>query len=105
MKIKSVLLLGTAGVLALSIGFLNESEKTEVLAKELPKLDSSALEMTDFNNGNQYRVVTATQQEMNEAKDLNITITAGEQHMVENSSDVSGFISQEHGLGFYFKKK
>lgn len=105
MKIKSVLLLGTAGVLAFSIGFLNESEKTDVLAKELPKLDSSVLELTDFDNGDQYRVVTAAEQEMYEAKGRNITITAEEQQMVENSSDVSGFISQEHGLGFYFKKK
>ncbi|WP_042221656.1 hypothetical protein [Oceanobacillus manasiensis] len=103
MKIKSVLLLGTAGVLAFSIGFLSESENAE--AKELPKLDGSALELTDFNNGDQYRVVTATEQEIYEAKGRNITITAEEQHMVENSSDVSGFISQEHGQGFYFKKK
>lgn len=94
MKRRLGLVFGLVGVLALSIGFTN------VLAKE----------QTDVSNGDKIRVVTVEEQELREnkaieGKDLQIVITVEEQNRVENSSDLSGFVPQENGQGFYFIKE
>lgn len=95
MKRKSGLLFGLIGVLALSsIGF------TDVLAKG----------QVDVSDVDKIRVVTVEEQEVREnraieGKDLKTVITAEEQNKVENSSDLSGFVPQENGQGFYFIKE
>ncbi|MEW9674443.1 hypothetical protein [Ammoniphilus sp. 3BR4] len=92
MKRKSAVIIGLVGVLALSIGFMTNFENTEVLAKE---------------DGDQYRVVTVEEQNMREKneKDRTTVITAEEQSMVESSTDLEGFVPQEDGTGFFFKKE
>lgn len=94
MKRKSGLVLGFAGVLAISIGL------TDVLAKG----------QVDVSDGDKYKVVTVEEQEVRENKDIedsDITtvITAEEQKKVENSSALERFVPQEKGTGFYFKKE
>ena len=91
MKRKSVITLGVVGILALSIGFTN------VLAKG--------------QTNDKTRVVTVEEQELRESNrsiesgDLTTVITAEEQNMVENSLDLEGFVPQEEGTGFFFKKE
>lgn len=94
MKRKSGFVFGGIGVLALSIGFTN------VLAKE-PMVVSGE---------DRIRVVTVEEQELYEnraieSKNLEIVITAEEQNRVENSTALSGFVTQENGQGFYFIKE
>ena len=106
MKRKSMFIFGVTGVLALSIAFMTESESTEVLAKEQPKSESV---QADFYIEDQIRVVTVEEQALRENKaikgrDITTVITAEEHNMVENSSALSGFVSQENGPGFYFEK-
>ncbi|MGE8082015.1 hypothetical protein [Peribacillus loiseleuriae] len=86
MKRKSLFIFGVIGVLALSIGFMKDLESTELLAKEQP-ISESVIGQADINNGDQISVITAE-----------------EQNMVENSTDLSGFVSQENGPGFFFEK-
>lgn len=105
MKRKLASVLGFVGVLALSIGFMNDFERTEVLAKEQPISESVLIGQTDVQDGDQYRVVTVEEQEMREKRDVTTVITAEEQSMVENSTDLEGFIPQEDGTGFFFKKE
>ncbi|MCM3617666.1 hypothetical protein M3936_08740 [Sutcliffiella horikoshii] len=94
MKRKSVITLGVVGILALTIGFTN------VLAKG----------QTNIEDGDKTRVVTLEEQKMSESNksiesgDLTTVITAEEQNMVENSLDLEGFVPQEKGTGFFFKK-
>ncbi|MEW9669866.1 hypothetical protein [Ammoniphilus sp. 3BR4] len=104
MKRKLVSVLGFVGVLALSIGFMNDFESTEVLVKEQPISEIASLG-ANIEDGDQYRVVTVEEQEMREKRDVTTVITAEEQEMVENSSTLAGFVPQEKGTGFYFKKE
>ncbi|WP_147294847.1 hypothetical protein [Oceanobacillus chungangensis] len=86
--------LGFIGIFALSTGF------TDVLATG----------QVDVSDRDKIRVVTVEEQEVREnkaieGKDLEIIIIADEQNMVENSSNLSGFVPQENGRGLYFEKK
>ncbi|MGE7602495.1 hypothetical protein ACQKL5_08275 [Peribacillus sp. NPDC097675] len=97
MKGKLILTLGFAGVLAVSIGFTKDLQKTE--ASEVSS------KQTDTN-----KHVTREEQERREGmlvegKDAYTVITVEEQNMVENSSTQQGFVSQENGTGFYFEKE
>ncbi|TFH58045.1 hypothetical protein [Peribacillus frigoritolerans] len=98
MKGKLVLTLGFAGVLAVSIGFAKDLQKTEAPAEVSSK-------QTDT-----YELVTREEHVRREAmvaeeKDVTTVITAEEQNMVENSSAQQGFVPQEIGTGFYFEKE
>ncbi|MGC4378545.1 hypothetical protein WD019_16720 [Fictibacillus sp. Mic-4] len=61
--------------------------------------------------GDVFRVVTKEEQENRErmlspkTEDQKTVITAEEQNIVENSSTLSGFMEQENGQGFFFKKE
>ncbi|MES1038624.1 hypothetical protein [Peribacillus simplex] len=97
MKGKLVLTLGFAEVLAVSIGFAKDLQKTEASAEV-------SLKQTDT-----YKLVTREEQDRREGtvaegKDVTTVITAEEQNMVENSSAQQGFVPQENGTGFYFEK-
>lgn len=109
MKKKAMFIFSVTGVLALSIGLMTASENTEVLAKEQPKSETVVIERANIDNGDQMRVVTAEEQKERENQieegDQYTVITVEEQNMVENSLDVSGFVPQENGTGFYFKKE
>jgi hypothetical protein len=87
MKRKSLFIFGIIGVLTLSIGFMKDFKSTEILAKEQPISENLFKGQADIDNGDQIRVVTVE-----------------EQNMVENSTDLSGFVSQENGSGFFFEK-
>jgi hypothetical protein len=87
MKRKSLLIVSVIGVLALSNGFIKGLESTELLAKEQPILENGFIGQADIDNGDQ-----------------TLVITAEEQNMVENSTALSGFVSQENGPGFFFEK-
>ena len=98
MKGKLILTLGFAGVLALSIGFAKNLEKTEASAEVSSK-------QTDT-----YKLITREEQDHREGmaaegKDVTTVITAEEQNIVENSSAKQGFVPQENGTGFYFTKE
>ncbi|CAH0314187.1 hypothetical protein [Peribacillus sp. Bi134] len=98
MKGKLFLTLGFAGVLAVSIGFAKDLQKTEASAEVSSK-------QTDT-----YKLVTREEQDRREGmaaegKDVTTVITAEEQNMVENSSAQQGFVSQKNGTGFYFIKE
>lgn len=98
MKGKLVLTLGFAGVLAVSIGFAKDLQKTEVSAEVSSK-------QTDT-----YKHVTREEQErregmLAEGKEVYTVITVEEQEMVENMSAQQGFVPQENGTGFFFKKE
>ncbi|WP_067730577.1 hypothetical protein [Oceanobacillus damuensis] len=109
MRKKSALLIGSVGVLALSIGFMAELKSTEVMAKEQPKTESVVIGQADIDAGDQYRFVTVEEQKMRENPvedgDRYTVITVEEQNMVENSSELSGFVPQENGTGFFFTKE
>ncbi|RDW20269.1 hypothetical protein CWR48_06130 [Oceanobacillus arenosus] len=109
MKRKFLFSFSIIGTLALSIGLMTELESTVVLVKEQKESKISIIGQSAINNGDQYRVVTAAEQDMLEGyikdKDRYIEITAEEQKMVEESKDLSGFVSQENGEGFYFEKR
>ncbi|MCA0987252.1 hypothetical protein [Guptibacillus algicola] len=84
------LVLGIVGVITLSIGISDGIVKGET------------------SMGDQTRVVTVEEQNSHEKRvpiDIATVITAEEQTMVESSSIVEGFVPQENGIGFYFKKK
>ena len=106
---KSVLILGSVGVIALSIGVMKDLQSSEVFA--------------EANEGDVSQVVTVEEQEIRENKLFNVTageqillennlidgdyttvITVEEQNMVENSTDQSGFVEQKNGPGFLFEK-
>ncbi|NCT38578.1 hypothetical protein GTW56_21580 [Bacillus sp. EB93] len=96
MKGKLILTLGFAGVLAVSIGFAKDLQKTEA---------SAEVSSTDT-----YKLFTIEEQDRREGmvaegKDVTLVITAEEQNMVENSSTQQGFVPQENGTGFYFEKE
>ncbi|MGG0413808.1 hypothetical protein [Peribacillus simplex] len=98
MKGKLVLTLGFAGVLAVSIGFAKDLQKTEASAEVSSK-------QTDT-----YKLVTREEQDRREGmvaegKNVTTVITAEEQNMVENCSAQQGFVPQENGTGFYFEKE
>ena len=67
---------------------MKDLESTEILAKEQPISESVFIGQADIDNRDQIRVVTVEE----------------EQNMVENSTVLSGFVSQENGPGFFFKK-
>ncbi|MGE7602976.1 hypothetical protein ACQKL5_10755 [Peribacillus sp. NPDC097675] len=97
MKGKLILTLGFAGVLAVSIGFTKDLQKTE--ASEVSS------KQTDTN-----KHVTREEQErregmLAEGKDAYTVITVEEQNMVEKSSIQQGFAPQKNGTGFYFEKE
>ncbi len=104
MKRKLVSVLSLVGVLALSIGFMNDIESTEVLTKGQSISEIASLG-ANIEDGDQYRVVTVEEQEMREKRDVTMIITAEEQSMVENSTDLEGFVQQKEGTGFFFKKE
>lgn len=60
------------------------------------------------NEGDVSRVVTVEEQEMRENNPIEgeytTVISAEEQNMVENSTVQFGFVEQENGTGFFFKK-
>ena len=56
------------------------------------------------SEGDVLRVVTVEEQEMRENNSITTVITAEEQNMVENSTVQFGFVEQENGTGFFFKK-
>lgn len=91
---KTVLILGFVGVITLSIGFMEDLQIKEVFA--------------ETNKGDVSRVVTVEEQEMREnnpvGRNYTTVITAEEQNMVENSTLQSGFVEQENGTGFFFKR-
>lgn len=60
----------------------------------------------DESNGKTKEQTPSEKVATNESKkgEFKIHITAEEQNMVENSSDLSGFVPQENGLGFFFEK-
>ncbi|MEW5596864.1 hypothetical protein ABGT24_25860 [Peribacillus frigoritolerans] len=98
MKGKLVLTLGFAGVLAVSIGFAKDLQKTEAPAEVSSK-------QTDT-----YEHITREEHVRREgmgAEEIDVTtvLTAEEQNMVENSSAQQGFVPQENGTGFYFEKE
>ncbi|MDM5450952.1 hypothetical protein [Peribacillus simplex] len=98
MKRKLVLTLGVTGALALSIGFAKDLQTTEVSAEASSK-------QTDT-----YKHVTSEEQDrregmLAEGKDVYTVITVEEQEMVENRSAQQGFVPQENGTGFFFKKE
>ncbi|MFH0070719.1 hypothetical protein [Peribacillus sp. NPDC056705] len=107
MKKESVITLGIAGALALSIGFATDLQGTKVFAQtEQTKVKN---EQTSTNNGDQYRYVSREEQDrvegmIAEGKDVYTFISVEEQEMVENSSAKQGFVPQENGTGFYFIK-
>ncbi|MFD2043873.1 hypothetical protein ACFSTA_07390 [Ornithinibacillus salinisoli] len=110
MKRKSVFIFGITGVLALSIGFMKDLDSTEVLVNEQPISESVFIGQADIDDGDQYKAVTKEEQEMREnnlidERDYSTVITAKEQKMVENSTALSGFVPQENGPGFFFKKE
>ena len=94
MKKNSIFSIGVLAALTLSLGFSEESDKRQA----------------DVSNGDKYKVVTVEEQQMLENKDiegnnLKTVISTEEQNRVENSSTLSGFVSQENGQGFYFAKE
>ncbi|PAK35582.1 hypothetical protein [Peribacillus simplex] len=97
MKGKLVLTLGFAGVLAVSIGFTKDLQKTEASEVSSKQTDT-------------YKHITREEQErregmLAEGKDVYTGITVEEEEMVENMSAQQGFIPQENGTGFYFEKE
>ncbi|WP_026677340.1 hypothetical protein [Fictibacillus gelatini] len=110
MKGKLVLTLSLAGVLGLSIGLLKDFQTTKVFAQSgQSKVEEGQIFFT--NDGDVSRVVTKEEQENRESmlspkmEDQKTVITAEEQNIVENSSTLSGFMEQENGQGFFFKKE
>lgn len=104
MKRKSVFIVGSAGVLILAIGVIKGLQSNDVSTKE-----NAFIEQANIDDGDQYKIVKKEEQDQRENNHLNkrdsiITITAEEQRMVENSSALEGFVSQEEGTGFFFKK-
>lgn len=94
MKKISMFSAGVVGVIVVSLGL------SDVIAKG----------QAEVSDGDKYKVVTVEEQEVREnmtvkGKDLKTVITAEEQNRVENSSAISGFVSQENGQGFYFIKE
>lgn len=109
MKGKLVLTLSLAGVLGLSIGLLKDFQSTKVFAQSGQSKVEEGKIFT--NDGDVSRVVTKEEQENRESmlspkmEDQKTVITAEEQNIVENSSTLSGFMEQENGQGFFFKKE
>ncbi|WP_146549035.1 hypothetical protein [Rummeliibacillus suwonensis] len=104
MKRKSVFIVGSAGVLILAIGVIKGLQSNDVSTKE-----NAFIEQANMDDGDQYKIVTKEEQDQRENNHLNkrdsiTTVTAEEQKMVENSSALEGFVSQEEGTGFFFKK-
>ncbi|MFY0762495.1 hypothetical protein AB1K32_27320 [Metabacillus dongyingensis] len=98
MKGKLVLTIGFAGVLALSIVFAKDLQKTEASAEVSSK-------QTDT-----YKLITREEQDrievtVAEGKAVTTVITVEEQNIVGNSSAKQGFVPQENGTGFYFTKE
>ena len=91
---KSVLILGSVGVIALSIGVMKDLQSSEVFE--------------EANEGDVSQVVTVEEQEIRENNLIDgyytTVITVEEQNMVENSTDQSGFVEQKNGPGFLFEK-
>ncbi|MYL44287.1 hypothetical protein GLV94_01380 [Virgibacillus halodenitrificans] len=93
MKRKVGLVFGFMGIFALSIGFTNVLAKGQI----------------DEGNGDKVKVVTVEEQEAYEnqsidGKDVKTVITLEEQNTGESSPNLSGFIPQQNGTGFYFEK-
>ncbi|MDN3015466.1 hypothetical protein PH210_04485 [Paenibacillus sp. BSR1-1] len=110
MKRKSVFIFGVAGVLTLCIGFIEDLGNTEELTQEQPLYESVFIGQADIEKGNQYRIVTREEQDIlenspNVNRNKYTVISVAEQNRVENSKALSGFVPQENGQGFFFKKE
>ncbi|MGY3312496.1 hypothetical protein ACV242_000992 [Peribacillus simplex] len=98
MKGKLVLTLGFAGVLAVSIGFAKDLQKTEAPAEVSSKQTDTYEHITREEHVRREGMGA-------EEKDVTTVLTAEEQNLVENSSAQQGFVPQENGTGFYFEKE
>ena len=110
MKRKSVFIFGVARVLTLCIGFIEDLGNTEKLTQEQPLSESVFIGQADFEKGDQYRIVTREEQDIlenspNVSGNKYTVITVAEQNRVENSKALSGFVPQENGQVFSFKKE
>lgn len=106
MKVKFVLTLGFAGVLALSIGFGKDLQSTEVTSEKQSKLEK----VVTSKQTDTYKLVTREEQDrregkLAEGKGVTTVITVEEQEMVENMPAQQGFVPQENGPGFFFSKE
>ncbi|MGG4155853.1 hypothetical protein [Bacillus muralis] len=95
---KVVVTLGVTGALALSIGLSKDLQTTEISA------------VTSSKQTDTYKHVTREEQDrregkLAEGKDVYTVITADEQDMVEDGIAHQGFVPQEKGTGFFFKKE
>ncbi|MFJ7755839.1 hypothetical protein ACQKGI_21615 [Peribacillus muralis] len=95
---KVVVTLGVTGALALSIGLSKDLQTTEISA------------VTSSKQTDTYKHVTREEQDrregkLAEGKDVYTVITADEQDMVEDGIAHQGFVPQENGTGFFFKKE
>ncbi|MEC1523907.1 hypothetical protein P9D43_18055 [Neobacillus niacini] len=107
MKWKFLITIGSAGALALSIGFAQDLQSTKVFSQSGQSIVK--VEKSFATKGDQYRVISVEEQNRAEGnvtngKNVTTMISVKEQNIVENSSAQQGFVAQENGTGFFFKK-